>query len=150
MIRKIALEPLMLSTAKDDASVRHRDLIVGLIVDRLVRRARSLDLSGRSMARAPTPAWRGARAWQGRRARGLRGARLAADPAGAHQNGLARRHLKADHWCCTMSALPIWKDVIVRWPAMAIADHRGDRPQIVYGLLCTREGWRWRGGVRGQ
>ena len=35
-IRKLALDRLMLSTAKDADSRRHRDLVVGLIVDRLV------------------------------------------------------------------------------------------------------------------
>ncbi len=34
-LRKIALDRLLLSTAKDDASRRHRDLVVGMIVDRL-------------------------------------------------------------------------------------------------------------------
>src|SRR5258705_4354745 len=36
MVRKIALDRLLLSTAKDEESVRRRDLIVAMIVDRLV------------------------------------------------------------------------------------------------------------------
>ena len=36
MVRKIALDRLLLSTAKDEQSVRWRDLIVAMIVDRLV------------------------------------------------------------------------------------------------------------------
>src|SRR5215471_11814429 len=35
-VRKIALDRLILSTAKDAPSRRHRDLVVGLIVDRLI------------------------------------------------------------------------------------------------------------------
>src|ERR1700757_3434094 len=35
-VRKIALDRLILSTAKDEQAQRHRDLVVGLIVDRLI------------------------------------------------------------------------------------------------------------------
>jgi transposase len=57
------------------------------------------------------------------------------------ENGLARRHLKDgmlvlydvtssyfEGRCCPLA------------PYGHSRDHRNDRPQIVYGLLCTREG----------
>jgi hypothetical protein len=53
-LRKIALDRLMLSTAKDEASQRHRDLVVGLIVDRLVTPRSKLGFVRAIMARAPT------------------------------------------------------------------------------------------------
>ena len=37
MVRKIALDRLLLSTAKDAQSRRHRDLVVALLVDRLIK-----------------------------------------------------------------------------------------------------------------
>ena len=146
MIRKIALDRLMLSTAKDDASVRHRDLIVGLIVDRLV---------------APRSKLGFVRAINGESANTSLGEVLALGKVAEREvyealdwlltqqerieNGLARRHLKGGHWCCTMSALPIWKDVIVRWPAMAIAATIAATGLRSSTAFCVRaRGWRWR------
>jgi len=55
------------------------------------------------------------------------------------ENGLARRHLRDVCWCSTMSAHRISRAVAVRWHSIS-RDHRSDRSQIVYGLLCTRSG----------
>ena len=60
-VRKLALDRLMLSTAKDADSRRHRDLVVGLIVDRLVTPRSKLASCARSIPRRHAPAW--ARCW---------------------------------------------------------------------------------------
>ena len=142
MIRKIALDRLMLSTAKDDASVRHRDLIVGLIVDRLV---------------APRSKLGFVRAINGESANTSLGEVLALGKVAEREvyealdwlltqqerieNGLARRHLKGGSlvlYDVSSSYLEGRHCPLARHGYSR--DHRGDRPQIVYGLLCTREG----------
>jgi hypothetical protein len=141
-LRKIALDRLILSTATDAASLRHRDLVVGLIVDRLVTprsklgfvRAINAETAATSLGdvlglgKVAEREVYGALDWLGERQ-----ARI--------ENGLARRHLRGgalvlydvsssylEGRCC-----PLARHGYSR-------DHRGDRPQIVYGLLCTREG----------
>ena len=142
MLRKTALDRLILSTATDEASLRQRDLVVGLIVDRLVTprsklgfvRAINAETAATSLGDvlglggvAEHEVY-GALDWLGERQ-----ARI--------ETGLARRHLKGgalvlydvsssylEGRCC-----PLARHGYSR-------DHRGDRPQIVYGLLCTREG----------
>src|SRR5258708_19821854 len=44
--------------------------------------------------------------------------------------------------CCSTTSPPlISKDAAANWRNMATGrDHRGDRPQIVIGLMCTAEG----------
>src|SRR5271169_1123373 len=43
--------------------------------------------------------------------------------------------------CSTTSPPPISKDAAANWRSMGYSrDHRGDRPQIVVGLMCTAEG----------
>ena len=141
-LRKIALDRLILSTATDAASLRHRDLVVGLIVDRLVTPRSKLgfvrainaetaltslgDVLG--LGKVAEREVYDALDWLGERRTRI-------------ENGLARRHLKGgalvlydvsssylEGRCC-----PLARHGYSR-------DHRGDRPQIVYGLLCTREG----------
>lgn len=142
MIRKIALDRLLLSTAKDQASVRHRDLIVGLIVDRLVTPRSKLGFV-RAINEETANTSLGALLDLGKVAE--REVYEALDWLVTQQerveNGLARRHLKG-------GALVLY-DVSSsyfegrRCPLAHHGysrDHRGDRPQIVYGLLCTREG----------
>ena len=142
MIRKIALDRLMLSTAKDEASVRHRDLIVGLIVDRLV---------------APRSKLGFVRAINGESANTSLGAVLALGKVAERavyealdwlltqqeriENGLARRHLKGGSlvlYDVSSSYLEGRHCPLARHGYSR--DHRGDRPQIVYGLVCTRAG----------
>jgi hypothetical protein len=141
-LRKIALDRLILSTAKDAASLRHRDLVVGLIVDRLV---------------APRSKLGFVRAVNGESANSSLGEVLALGKVGEHEvyaaldwlagqqkrieTGLARRHLKNG----TLVLYDVSSSYFEgrKCPLARLGysrDHRGDRPQIVYGLLCTREG----------
>lgn len=142
MVRKIALDRLMLSTAKDAASRRYSDLIVAMIVDRLI---------------APRSKLGFVRAVDEETAASSLGAVLGLGKVKEHEayealdwllerqvrieNGLARRHLKDgmlvlydvtssyfEGRCCPLAQYGHSRD------------HRDDRPQIVYGLLCTREG----------
>lgn len=142
IVRKIALDRLMLSTAKDELSRRHRDLVVGLIVDRLV---------------APRSKLGFVRAVNGETASTSLGEVLGLGTVAEREvyaaldwllgqqprieSGLARRHLKDGAlvlYDVSSSYLegrkcPLAQNGYSR-------DHRPDRPQIVYGLLCTREG----------
>jgi transposase len=141
-LRKIALDRLILSTAKDEASRRQRDLVVGMIVDRLV---------------APRSKLGFVRAINGESANTSLGEVLALGKVAEHEvytaldwlgvqqerieNGLARRHLKGGMlmlYDVSSSYLEGRKCPLAQHGYSR--DHRGDRPQIVYGLLCTREG----------
>jgi hypothetical protein len=141
-VRKIALDRLLLSTAKDDASRRHRDLVVGMIVDRLV---------------APRSKLGFVRAINGESANTSLGEVLALGKVAEHEvyaaldwlgtqqerieTGLARRHLQGGAlvlYDVSSSYLEGRKCPLAQHGYSR--DHRGDRPQIVYGLLCTRDG----------
>ena len=142
MIRKIALDRLILSTAKDAASRRYCDLVVAMMIDRLI---------------APRSKLGFVRAVDEETAASSLGAVLSLGKVKEHEayealdwlierqnrieNGLARRHLKDgvlvlydvtssyfEGRCCPLACYGHSRD------------HRDDRPQIVYGLLCTREG----------
>ena len=142
MIRKIALDRLILSTAQDQASRRHCDLVVGMMVDRLI---------------APRSKLGFVRAVDEETAASSLGAVLGLGKVNAREpyealdwllerqtrieSGLARRHLQDgvlvlydvsssyfEGRCCPLARYGHSRD------------HRDDRPQIVYGLLCTREG----------
>jgi len=141
-VRKIALDRLMLSTAKDEEARRHRDLVVGLIVDRLIAPRSKL-----AFVRAVNPETRcsslGAVLGLGTVAE--REVYAALDWLVAQQPrieaGLARRHLKNGTlvlYDVSSSYLEGRKCPLARFGYSR--DHRADRPQIVYGLLCTREG----------
>jgi hypothetical protein len=141
-IRKLALDRLMLSTAKDDASMRHRDLVVGLIVDRLVTPRSKLGFV-RAINAETANSSIGALLDLGKVAE--REVYEALDWLLAQQerveNGLARRHLKGGAlvlYDVSSSYLEGRHCPLARYGYSR--DHRGDRPQIVYGLLCTREG----------
>jgi transposase len=142
MIRKIALDRLILSTAKDAASRRYCDLVVAMMIDRLI---------------APRSKLGFVRAVDEETAASSLGAILELGKVKEHEayealdwlierqsrieNGLARRYLKDgvlvlydvtssyfEGRCCPLARYGHSRD------------HRDDRPQIVYGLLCTREG----------
>src|SRR6202167_2259963 len=142
MLRKIKLDRLLLSTAKDEASRRFCDLTVGLIVDRLL---------------APRSKLGFVRAANGQTASSSLGEVLelgavaerevydALDWLGEQQQrietGLARRHLKNGTlvlYDVSSSYLEGRKCPLAQHGYSR--DHRPDRLQIVYGLLCTREG----------
>src|SRR5271154_4296073 len=106
-LRKLALDRLILSTAKDAASRRHRDLALGKVAEREVYDA--LDWLAGEQQRI--------------------------------ESALARRHLKGG-----MLVLYDVSSSYLEGRKCPLAhhgysrDHRPDRLQIVYGLLCTREG----------
>ncbi|RRH86660.1 IS1634 family transposase [Mesorhizobium tamadayense] len=142
MIRTIALDRLILSTTKDAASRRHCDLVVAMMVDRLIAPRSKLGFV-RAVDEETAASSLGAVLGLG--AVKEREAYEALDWLLARQtrieNGLARRHLEDgvlmlydvsssyfEGRCCPLAHYGHSRD------------HRGDRPQIVYGLLCTREG----------
>lgn len=141
-IRKIALDRLILSTTKDAASRRFCDLVVAMMVDRLITPRSKLGF---------------VRAVDEETAATSLGEILGLGRVKDHEpyealdwllerqerieNGLARRHLKDgmlvlydvsssyfEGRCCPLAQFGHSRD------------HRSDRPQIVYGLLCTRLG----------
>ena len=141
-IRKIALDRLILSTAKDAASRRHCDVIVAMMVDRLVEarsklgfvRAVDDETAASSLGKVlGLGAVKEREAYEALDWLVERQVRL--------ENGLARRHLQ--------DGVLVLYDVSSsyfegrRCPLAHYGhsrDHRSDRLQIVYGLLCTREG----------
>ena len=142
MIRKLALDRLILSTAKDAVSRRHCDLVVAMMVDRLIAPRSKLGFV-RAVDEETAASSLGEVLHLGRVKE--REAYEALDWLLERQvrieNGLARRHLKDgvlvlydvsssyfEGRCCPLAQYGHSRD------------HRGDRPQIVYGLLCTREG----------
>jgi Transposase DDE domain len=141
-LRKIALDRLILSTAKDAASQRYCELVVAMIVDRLIAPRSKLGFV-RAVDEETATTTLGAVLGLG--AVKEREAYEALDWLLARQerieNGLARRHLRDgvlvlydvsssyfEGRCCPLAQHGYSRD------------HRGDRPQIVYGLLCTRAG----------
>jgi transposase len=142
MIRKIALDRLILSTAKDPGSRRCCDLVVAMMVDRLIEPRSKLGFV-RAVDQETAISSLGALLGLGKVKE--REAYEALDWLLERQtrieNGLARRHLEDgvlvlydvtssyfEGRCCPLARYGHSRD------------HRRDRPQIVYGLLCTREG----------
>jgi transposase len=142
MIRKIALDRLILSTAKDAASRRHCDVVVAMVVDRLIAPRSKLGFV-RAVDQESAISSLGAVLSLGKVKE--REAYEALDWLLERQtrieNALARRHLEDgvlvlydvtssyfEGRCCPLARYGHSRD------------HRRDRPQIVYGLLCTREG----------
>jgi transposase len=142
MIRKIALDRLILSRDKDAASRRHCDLVVAMMVDRLIEPRSKLGF---------------VRAVDQETANSSLGAVLGLGKVKEHEvydaldwlfarqerieNGLARRHLQDGVlvlYDVTSSYFEGRRCPLARYGHSR--DHRRDRPQIVYGLLCTREG----------
>jgi transposase len=141
-IRKIALDRLILSTSKDAASRRHCDLIIAMIVDRLIAPRSKLGFV-RAVDQESAISSLGTVLGLGRVRE--REAYEALDWLLERQtrieNALARRHLEDgvlvlydvtssyfEGRCCPLARYGHSRD------------HRRDRPQIVYGVLCTREG----------
>lgn len=141
-IRKIALDRLILSTAKDAASRRYCDLVVAMMVDRLIAPRSKLGFV-RAVDEETAASSLGAVLGLGRVKE--REAYEALDWLLERQerieDGLARRHLKDG-----MLVLYDVSSSYFEGRCCPLAfnghsrDHRDDRPQIVYGLLCTREG----------
>src|SRR6201993_573530 len=142
MTRKVALDRLILSTAKDAASRRYCDLVVAMMVDRLIAPRSKLGFV-RAVDEETASSSLGAVLRLGRVKE--REAYEALDWLFERQarieNGLARRHLEDgvlvlydvsssyfEGRCCPLARYGHSRD------------HRKDRLQIVYGLLCTRQG----------
>jgi hypothetical protein len=141
-IRKIALDRLILSTAKDAASRRHCDLVVAMVVDRLIAPRSKLGFV-RAVDKETAASSLGEVLRLGRvkEREAYEALDWLLDRQTRIENGLARRHLE--------DGVLVLYDVSSsyfegrRCPLARHGhsrDHRGDRPQIVYGLLCTREG----------
>jgi transposase len=142
MIRKLALDRLILSTAKDPASRRHCDLVIAMMVDRLITPRSKLGFV-RAVDQESAISSLGAVLGLGKVKE--REAYEALDWLLERQmrieNGLARRHLEDGVlvlYDVTSSYFEGRRCPLARYGHSR--DHRRDRPQIVYGLLCTREG----------
>jgi hypothetical protein len=142
MVRKIALDRLLLSTAKDEESVRRRDLIVAMIVDRLVAPRSKLGFVravGAGTACTSLGEVLGLGAVAEREAYEALDWLLGQQPR--IESGLARRHLEDGTvvlYDVSSSYLEGRKCALARFGYSR--DHRRDRPQIVYGVLCNRDG----------
>ena len=141
-IRKIALDRLILSTAKDPASRRFCDLVVAMIVDRLIAPRSKLGFV-RAVDEASAANSLGVTLGLGtvREREPYDALDWLLERQSRIENGLARRHLK--------DGVLVLYDVSSSYfegrhcPLAQHGysrDHRGDRLQIVYGLLCTRDG----------
>lgn len=142
MVRRIALDRLLLSTAKDAGSLRHRDLVVAMIVDRLVTPRSKLGFV-RAVDEETACTSLGSVLGLGTVAEDE--AYAALDWLVAQQprieKGLARRHLRDGTlvlYDVSSSYLEGRKCPLAQFGYSR--DHRPDRPQIVYGVLCTRDG----------
>jgi transposase len=142
MIRKIALDRLILSTARDAASRRHCDLIVAMMADRLIEPRSKLSFV-RAVDEETAISSLGALLGLGqvKEHEAYEALDWLLDRQRRIENGLARRHLQDgvlvlydvsssyfEGRCCPLAHHGHSRD------------HRGDRLQIVYGLLCTRAG----------
>jgi Transposase DDE domain len=141
-IRKIALDRLMLSTAKDVASRRNCDLVVAMMVDRLIAPRSKLGFV-RAVDEETAISSLGEILGLGKvkEREAYKALDWLLEQQARIENGLARRHLE--------NGVLVLYDVSSSYfegrhcPLAQYGhsrDHRGDRPQIVYGLLCTREG----------
>jgi transposase len=142
MIRKIALDRLILSTTKDAASRRHCDLVVAMMADRLIEPRSKLSFV-RAVDEETAISSLGAMLELGqvKEHEAYEALDWLLDRQRRIESGLARRHLQ--------DAVLVLYDVSSSYfegRCCPLAhhghsrDHRGDRLQIVYGLLCTRAG----------
>jgi len=141
-IRKLAIDRLILSTAKDGVSRRHCDLVVAMVVDRLITPRSKLGFV-RAVDQATAATSLGEVLGLGRVKdhEPYEALDWLLERQVRVETGLARRHLKdgmlvlydvsssyVEGHCCPLAQFGHSRD------------HRSDRLQIVYGLLCTREG----------
>jgi hypothetical protein len=142
MIRKIALDRLILSTAKDAEARRGCDLVVAMLVDRLIVPRSKLGFV-RAVDEETATTSLGAVLGLGRvkDREAYQALDWLLERQARIENGLARRHLE--------DGVLVLYDVSSSYfegrhcPLAHYGhsrDHRSDRLQIVYGLLCTRDG----------
>ncbi|HEX4707875.1 MAG TPA: IS1634 family transposase, partial [Candidatus Udaeobacter sp.] len=142
VIRKIALDRLILSTAQDAKARRNCDLVVAMMVDRLIAPRSKLGFV-RAVDEETATTSLGAVLGLGKvkEREAYEALDWLVDRQARIENGLARRHLK--------DGMLVLYDVSSSYfegrhcPLAQYGhsrDHRSDRPQIVYGLLCAREG----------
>ena len=142
MIRKIALDRLILSTATDAEARRNSDLVVAMMVDRLIAPRSKLGFV-RAVDEETASTSLGAVLGLGqvREREAYEALDWLLERQVRIENGLARRHLE--------DGVLVLYDVSSSYfegrhcPLAQFGhsrDHRADRLQIVYGLLCTREG----------
>ena len=142
MIRKIGLDRLILSASKDPASRRCCDLIVAMMVDRLIAPRSKLGFV-RAVDEETASSSLGAVLQLGRvkEREAYEALDWLLERQARIEARLARRHLE--------DGVLVLYDVSSSYfegrhcPLACYGhsrDHRKDRPQIVYGLLCTREG----------
>jgi transposase len=142
MIRKIALDRLIQSTAKDAEARRNCDLVVAMMVDRLIAPRSKLGFV-RAVDEETASTSLGAVLGLGqvRDREAYEALDWLLERQVRIENGLARRHLE--------DGVLVLYDVSSSYfegrhcPLAQFGhsrDHRADRLQIVYGLLCTREG----------
>ena len=141
-IRKIALDRLILSTAKDAASRRSCDLVLAMIVDRLIAPRSKLGFV-RAVDEASATTSLGVTLGLGtvREREAYDALDWLLDRQPRIEAGLARRHLKDGVLVLydVSSSYVEGRRCPLARPGYS-RDHRGDRLQIVYGLLCTRDG----------
>ena len=142
LLRKIKLDRLLLSTAKDEHSRRRCDLAVGLIVDRLLAARSKLGFVRAVNSQTASSSLGEALSLGAMAEREVYAALdwlLEQQPR--VESALARRHLKNGTlvlYDVSSSYLEGRKCPLAQHGYSR--DHRPDRLQIVYGLLCTREG----------
>jgi transposase len=142
IIRKIGLDRLILSASRDAASRRSCDLVLAMMVDRLIAPRSKLGFV-RAVDEETASSSLGAVLRLGRvkEREAYEALDWLLERQARIENSLARRHLEDgvlvlydvsssyfEGRCCPLARYGHSRD------------HRKDRPQIVYGLLCTREG----------
>ena len=142
MIRKIGLDRLILSASKDAASRRCCDLIVAMMVDRLIAPRSKLGFV-RAVDEETASSSLGAVLQLGRvkEREAYEALDWLLERQARIENSLARRHLEDGVlvlYDVSSSYFEGRRCPLARYGHSR--DHRKDRPQIVYGMLCTREG----------
>ena len=142
MIRKIGLDRLILSASKDAASRRCCDLIVAMMVDRLIAPRSKLGFV-RAVDEETASSSFGAVLQLGRvkEREAYEALDWLLERQARIENSLARRHLEDGVlvlYDVSSSYFEGRRCPLARYGHSR--DHRKDRPQIVYGMLCTREG----------
>jgi len=142
IIRKIGLDRLILSASRDAASRRYCDLVLAMMVDLLIAPRSKLGFE-RAVDEETASSSLGAVLRLGRvkEREAYEALDWLLERQARIENSLARRHLEDgvlvlydvsssyfEGRCCPLARYGHSRD------------HRKDRPQIVYGLLCTREG----------